>query len=455
MSWFTVNPSTESRLKEYHSHLDSQVEQKLDEAGRAYQTWRRLSVLERCKYIGYLAEGLRKDINLAAEQISLEMGKPLAQSLAEVEKCAITCDYYSKVGAEMFKDQEVSANYKKSIITKEPIGIVLAIMPWNFPFWQVIRAAIPALLAGNVIVLKHAPAVQACAEWLEKTFFHHFPAKVLHNICLENERASRLIQHPEIVGVTFTGSSKTGAKIASLAGGSLKKCVLELGGSDPYLVFSDADLKLAAQICVRARFINAGQSCIAGKRFIVEEKVADQFISLVLSEIKQLRVGDALTPGVDLGPLAEKRFLDEALSDIETALKQDNDRLLIGGKRIARVGYFLEPTVFEVSSLSSHLFQKEIFAPIMPILRVQSRQQALDVANSSEYGLGAAIFSQNEVEALSLAQSQLQAGFVAVNAMPISDPRLPFGGVKNSGFGRELGLYGVNEFCNIKVIGIK
>lgn len=451
--WNTYNPTTESVLNTFTTFTDEELESKLNQALTINQSWKEYNLSERVDALLRFAKNLRDKKKIAAELMALEMGKPILQGLSEIDKCIVTCEYYAEHAHAFLGSEEVSAHYKETWVVKRPLGIILAIMPWNFPFWQVIRFAVPALLVGNTVLLKHAPSVQGIAVWLEKLFMESFNIPVVLQLQLGSEQTEKLIADSRINAVTFTGSTRTGRKVAAMAGAHLKKCVLELGGSDPYIILEDADLERSIDICIKARFINGGQSCIAAKRFFIHQRRYEEFKERVKNKINAIRVGAPLKEATEVGPMAEARFRTQVMQQLASSIEM-GAQVLTGGQIIDGPGFFMQPTLVEVTDMNSALMSEEVFGPVMPIKKVESDEQAIELANQTEYGLGAAIFSKNQERAWRIAVEKLNCGVVAINGMVSSDPRVPFGGVKNSGFGRELGLYGLLEFVNLKTIGI-
>lgn len=451
--WNTYNPTDGSLYNTFTAMTLSEVDQKLRQLVEVQIGWEQECVSERCEYLIRMALFLKSNRYKIAEMMAQQMGKPITQGFAEVDKCVQTCEYYAEHGSAFLSSEEIPAHFKRTWVVKKPLGIILAIMPWNFPLWQVIRCAIPALLAGNVIVLKHAPSVQGFAEWLEKAFLEVFKKPVLIQVALSNEQTEELIIDSRISAVSFTGSTNTGRKVAAIAGSFLKKCVLELGGSDPYLILEDADLDKAIEMSVKARFINGGQSCIAGKRFFIHHKVYDQFREGVLAKVKALVVGTPLDEKTEIGPMAEDRFRTQVMEQLLKS-QQQGANVLCGGTILTGSGFFMEPTLVESVSAEMPLYKEEVFGPVMPLIKVENEAEAIFRANQSTFGLGSAIFSKDQQKAWKIAVENMHSGFVAINGIVSSDPRVPFGGIKNSGFGRELGIYGLHEFLNIKTIGI-
>jgi len=397
---------------------------------------------------------LRDNKMFLAKLITEEMGKPIAQSIAEVEKCAAMIDYYAHNSPIWLEDQSVVTEAKKSFITYQPLGIILGIMPWNFPLWQVLRFAIPAILAGNSVILKHAPNVCRTALALEKIFFDcDFPDGLFRTILLGVNRIPALIEHPYIQGISLTGSEKAGRSIGELAGKNLKKVVLELGGSDPYIVFHDANLELAVETCVASRLINCGQTCISAKRFLVDKTIADEFEELFIEKMKLKTMGDPLGKP-DIGPMARDDLRRNLHEQVQRSIQQ-GAKLQTGGVIPNETGYYYPPTVLTGVTPGMKVWEEETFGPVATITRFGTELEALRLAHDTPYGLGAALFSEDTDRMEKIARQKIMAGSVFINDFVRSDPRLPFGGIKASGIGRELSHYGLMEFVNIKTIWIK
>jgi succinate-semialdehyde dehydrogenase/glutarate-semialdehyde dehydrogenase len=396
------------------------------------------------------AELLRRDINRYAGSITSEMGKPIKESRAEVEKCAWVCEYYAKNAITFLSIDSVETDAKKSYVSYEPLGTILGIMPWNFPFWQVFRFCVPTIMAGNTAVLKHASNVQLCAGNIEEVFRESgFPGGVFTNLAIGSERVEKVIEHEVIKAVSLTGSEGAGQKVAGIAGAEIKKTLLELGGSNSFIVLDDADVKKAAITGVKARFQNAGQSCISAKRFIVHEKVSDNFITEFLREMKKLRTGDPSKEITDMGPLASIEQAEKVEEQVGISIGM-GARLISGGKR-DKAGF--SPTLLTDVSPGMPLFDEEVFGPVAPITIVQNTGEAVALANATKFGLGVSLFTRDLEKAAKLAH-EFQDGAVFINAMVKSDPRLPFGGTKRSGYGRELSSQGIKEFVNVKTVYI-
>lgn len=453
----SINPTTEELVASYQEHSLGEIEDALKRAPKAFEHWRGLSFQARGERFKKLAALMRESKARLAESMAIEMGKPLAQGVAEIEKCAFTCEHFAENAEAFLADEIVPTEALKSKVVFRPLGAILAIMPWNFPFWQVIRFAAPALMAGNVALVKHAPNVTGCAHALDKLFRDaDFPEGVIQFLDIAPdhvaERVSKLIAHPIIRAVTLTGSVRAGRFVAAKAGEALKKCVLELGGSDAYIVLEDANLERAAELCVASRLINSGQSCIAAKRFIVSKKIRDEFERLVVEKMQAKKVGSPLDETTDVGPLARKDLLENLHRQVQQSV-QAGATLLCGGKLYEGKGFFYPPTVLSGATPGMAAFDEETFGPVAAIAVAKDDDEAIALANATNYGLGSAIFTSDAWRADS-AITRLDFGNCFVNAMVKSDPRLPFGGVKESGFGRELGRHGIKEFVNVKTIWV-
>jgi len=449
----SINPATGEILETFAETAPAALERILDQAVAAYGAWRRFSYAQRGQAMRQAARILRERRAEYARTMALEMGKPLQQGEAEAEKCAWACEYYAEQAAAMLGDQPRVTDGSRSYVRFDPIGPVLAIMPWNFPFWQVFRFAAPALMAGNAGLLKHAPNVTRCALAIEEVFRQAgFPEGLFRTVILQNEAVAGVIADPRVRAATLTGSDRAGSQVAAQAGTHLKKMVLELGGSDPFLVLEDADVDQAARTAAEARLLNSGQSCIAAKRFIVVESVADRFLETFVSEMAARRLGDPLAPDTQLGPQA-RLDLRANLHRQVTESVQRGARLLLGGKLPDGPGCYYPATVLAAVHEGMPAFDEEVFGPAAAVIRVPDETQALRVANASRYGLGASVWSTDPARGERLAR-ELEVGSVFVNGLVRSDPRLPFGGVKRSGYGRELSEYGLKEFVNIKTVWV-
>jgi succinate-semialdehyde dehydrogenase/glutarate-semialdehyde dehydrogenase len=450
----SINPYTEEVTKEFTLMSKQEADWQLKASRDAFLKWRDVSVSERVKYIKKLADVLRTEKRTYAELITKEMGKPIKESLAEIEKCAWLADYYADNAASFLRPEEVKTEARKSYVMFQPLGIVLAIMPWNFPFWQAFRFGVPAITAGNVVVLKHASNVPMTALAIEDAFKKAgFPESVFKTLLINSTETLRLIDEDKVDAVSLTGSNKAGEEVGAHAGGRVKKVVLELGGSDPYIVLDDADVEKAARTAANARMINAGQSCIAAKRFIVMDKVADEFTKHFMTRLKELKVGDPMNETTDVGPLSKKDIL-QSLNDQLKDAKAKGAKVLQTDHAPFKQGYFFTPCAVVNPTENMKIMTEEVFGPIAPIITVKSEEEAIAVANNTEFGLAASVWSRNIDRAERLA-TRIEAGTVTINDMVKSDPRLPFGGVKKSGIGRELSHFGLKEFVNVKTVVVR
>ncbi|MCC6414877.1 MAG: NAD-dependent succinate-semialdehyde dehydrogenase [Opitutaceae bacterium] len=451
MSLISINPATGQRIHLYGSHTSVQIEAALKLSHTAYLGWRELSPASRAKHLRALARSLRTQRDDLADLITAEVGKPITQARTEIEKCAKVCDYYAKHGADYLADEHPIGAPKHARVVYEPLGPILAVMPWNFPFWQLFRAAAPALMAGNTVLLKHSANVSGCALAIEQVFLDAgLPTGVMQTLLSPAKEVETLIKDPRIVGVTLTGGTAAGRSVAALAGAALKPCVLELGGSDPYLILDDADLDQAAEICASARLVNSGQSCVGAKRFIVHTKVRAAFQQKLVERMASHRVGDPADPRTQVGPMARHDLRDELHVQVTKSLRL-GAKLLLGGQPLPGPGWFYTPTVITRVKKGMPAYDEELFGPVAAVIAARNDEEALALANDTPYGLGAAIFTRDRRRARELAP-QLEAGMVFVNSAVRSDPTLPFGGVKHSGYGRELGRWGIRAFVNVKTV---
>lgn len=448
----SINPANDQIIADYNAMSDQDLWQTLSKVETASQAWRNVPLAKRAATVAKVAELLERDKEALAVLMSTEMGKPLPQSRAEIEKCAWVCRYYGEHGPQFLQPENLPSDASEAFVAFQPIGVVLAIMPWNFPFWQVFRFAIPALVAGNGAILKHAPNVCGCALAIEKMFAQiGLPDKLMQTLLIDHDQTAELIAHPTVAAVTLTGSTRAGKAVAAQAGAHLKKTVLELGGSDPYVVLADADVALAAKTCVTSRLINSGQSCIAAKRFIVVEEVREAFESACHSIMSQKTFGPALEGDFDLGPMARTDLRDQLHDQVLRSL-QAGARLALGGNVPAGPGAFYPATLLTGVTPEMAAFKEEIFGPVAAIVPAKDEAQAIALANQTPYGLGAAIFTKDLDRARHLATHAIHAGACFINDFVKSDPRLPFGGIKESGYGRELSSFGIREFVNIKTV---
>jgi succinate-semialdehyde dehydrogenase / glutarate-semialdehyde dehydrogenase len=449
----SINPYTEDVVEEFPLMVKAELDEAVDTCHTAFRAWRGVPAEERTTCVLRMGDHLREEKRKYAELITREMGKPIREALAEIEKCAWLCDYFAEQAVLFLRPEEVRTEAKRSYVTFEPLGVVLAIMPWNFPFWQVFRFAIPAISAGNCVLLKHAPSVPATALAIEAAFTAAgFPQAVFQTLLVDPPDALALLDEDKVDAVTLTGSVRAGSQVGETAGRRIKKVVLELGGSDPFIVLADADIEKAARTAVTARMINTGQSCIAAKRFIVLSQVADTFQKAFVARLEGLKMGDPMDEATDIGPLARKDILDNLQEQLRDARAKGAE--IIQREHSFRKGFFFAPAVVLHPKEDMKVLKEEVFGPIAPIIVVNSEDEAVQIANATEYGLGASIWSRNLERAERLA-GRIGAGAVAINDMVKSDPRLPFGGVKRSGVGRELSHYGLKEFVNIKSVVVK
>jgi succinate-semialdehyde dehydrogenase/glutarate-semialdehyde dehydrogenase len=455
MALQSINPATGTLIESYAEPTDQELLDAVEQVDQTYQAWRETPWAHRRDHMTEAANLLRRDKDRHARLMANEMGKPLAQGLAEAEKCAWVCEYFAENAERFLADRLISTDATRSFVTFRPLGILLAVMPWNFPYWQVFRCAAPSLMAGNVVMLKHASNVSGCALAIEEIFQEAgFPTGAFRTLLVNSSRLGSLIDHPSIKAVTLTGSVPAGRSIAAKAGAALKKTVLELGGSDPYIVLEDADLEAAATTCVTSRLINSGQSCIAAKRFIVVDAVASAFERIFVEKMRAQKVGDPLAAGTTVGPMARVDLRDELHDQVLRTVKQ-GARLLLGGEMPEGPGAFYPVTVLADVTPEMPAFQEETFGPVAAIIRARDEADAIHMANDSVFGLGAAVFTGNPQRGERIAAHDLEAGSCFVNSLVKSDPRLPFGGIKESGYGRELADFGIHEFVNIKTVYVK
>ena len=448
----SINPFSGEVTAEFDTLPDESCREAVLKGKKTFEKWRKLPVSDRVKPVAGLASIFRQKKREYARIITTEMGKPIRDAVAEIEKCILLCDYYHQNAEKFLKNEVIETEAAKSYVVFDPLGVILGIMPWNFPFWQVARWAVPTLAAGNVCLLKHASNVPIIALEIEKIFREAgFPEHAFQTLLIGSQGAERLIEQDQIDAVSLTGSVGAGSKVGSLAGKNLKKIVLELGGSDPFMVLEDADLEKAARAAVRSRTANAGQSCIAAKRLIVMESIAEAFTEKFVAVMNGLRIGDPMDESTDLGPVAKKEFLETLGKQLDDALKKG--ARAHRGPKPPNQGYFFRPVVLTELTEEMLVLKEEVFGPIAPVITARSEQDMIRIANATEFGLGAAIWTRDISKAERLA-GEIASGFIAINGIVKSDPRLPFGGVKKSGFGRELSHFGLKEFVNIKTIVI-
>lgn len=452
MKFSTINPATEETVSSYTAASEKEVEETVLSAKKAFEVWKKTSFSERAALLKKVSELLVKRKEALGKIMSMEMGKPIKEGIAEVEKSAWLFDYYAENAEKFLANEIVATDAKKSYISFEPYGVIGAIMPWNFPVWQVSRFVSAALAAGNCIIVKHSSVCAQSGIELEKIFLDAgFPKGVYQNLVGTGQTAEMLIAS-NIDGVTFTGSTEIGKKVALTSAGQLKKFILELGGNDAFIVLKDADISAAAKGAIKGRMKNTGQSCIAAKRFFVEKEVADEFTKKVIEEFKKMRIGDPLDSQTEVGPLANKQQFETIVRQVDESVKK-GAKVLLGGKRWGKKGFFYEPTVLGNIKPDMPVAREEVFGPVIPIIPVKDEQEAIKKANDSEFGLGASIWSKDTEKAERIAK-ELVVGAVCINTAMHSDPRLPFGGTKKSGFGREMSRYGLLEFMNLKAIKV-
>jgi len=455
MNLVSINPANNKILESHKEISKENINQIINSSYSTYLDWRNKSISYRSKRMRDLAELLKQKKEKLGALMTQEMGKPIKQSIAEAEKCAWVCEYYADNAKRFLSKKEISTDSKKSFISFQPIGLVLAIMPWNFPFWQVFRFASPTLMAGNVGILKHASNVQGCAKQIEKLFLEaDFPEYTFSNLAIGSNKVSNVINNSLVRAVTLTGSTPAGKSVASLAGSLLKKTVLELGGNDPYIILEDADLNNAVESCIAGRMLNTGQSCIAAKRFIVVKTRLDEFIDKVEQKINNMKMGDPLNSNIDIGPMVNTDARDELHQQVLMSIEK-GAKLISGGKIPESDGSFYPPTLLTNVEPGMSAFDDELFGPVAVIISAKDQAHAIDLANKTNYGLGAAIFTGDIDKGEKIAINELEAGSCFVNDFVKSDPRLPFGGIKESGYGRELSEFGILEFVNIKSVVIQ
>ena len=453
MAITTINPTTGETVSSFEELTENQIDTKLQLAATTFQSYKHTSFPERARWMTRAAEILEDEKRELGRLMTIEMGKPLKAAISEAEKCALVCRYYAENAEQHLADQVVKTNARNSYVRFQPLGPVLAVMPWNFPFWQVFRFAAPALMAGNVGLLKHASNVPQCALAIEDIFLRaSFPEGAFQTLLIGSDKVESILKDPRVVAATLTGSEPAGSSVAGIAGKHIKKTVLELGGSDPFIVMASANLKEAVTTAVKARTLNNGQSCIAAKRFIVAAEIYDDFEKGFVDRMRALRVGDPLEEETEIGPLATPQILKDLDEQVKRAVAS-GARVLTGGKRVNRPGNFYEPTVLVDLDPSTPISCEETFGPVATLFRVNDVDEAIRIANATPFGLGSAAWTNDATEQERFI-NELEAGSVFINGMVASDPRLPFGGVKHSGYGRELAEFGIREFVNIKTVWI-
>ena len=449
----SINPSTEqlyAEFKEVNLHTVKQIIKKTSESQKK---WSNINIQQRSKIILEIGDLLKGSKESLARIITNEMGKPITESIAEIEKCVCLCEYYAQNGEEFLADQYVDSDAEKSLVAFEPLGVILGVMPWNFPFWQVFRFSIPALLAGNGVLLKHASNVQASAVAIEKIFHDSdIPIDVFRTLIISSRIVSDVIANKHVKAISLTGSEYAGSKVGECSGKHLKKTVLELGGSDPFMVLDDANLSKCIDSAVKGRMLNNGQSCIAAKRFIVHSSVYDEFLSELQKAVGKLAIGDPMMPETSVGPLAREDILNELDKQVQESVKL-GATLVTGGSRLDRPGYFYTPTILTNITKDMPVYYDETFGPVFTVFKFDTVNDMVEIANDSDFGLGGSLWSENKEKALSIAR-RIETGAIFINEFTKSDPRLPFGGIKKSGYGRELSEFGIREFVNIKTISV-
>jgi succinate-semialdehyde dehydrogenase/glutarate-semialdehyde dehydrogenase len=453
MPFQTINPATDEVLASFESLTQQELKIKLDASAEAFELWRKTDFARRKELMHKAGDYLLLHKEEFGKTITLEMGKPLKQAIAEIEKCASCCQYYANYAEDLLSPHDYTTDYSFSEVHLEPIGIVYAVMPWNFPFWQALRCAVPAIMAGNVVVLKHSANVPQCALELEKILTESgFPNHVYANLFIEHELSDYVIEYPQVQGISLTGSERAGSHIASVAGKVIKRSVMELGGSDPFIILGDADVEAAAKVGTNARMQNNGQSCIAAKRFIVEETVAEKFTEAFLRNIMALKIGNPMEDGIDIGPLARRDLMENLDKQVQQTVAM-GAKVLTGGKPKGGAGAFYLPTILTDIPKDSPAYKDELFGPVASLFVVKDREEAIKLANDTTFGLGASLWTADTKLAQEISKD-IQSGSVYINTMVKSDPRIPFGGIKRSGYGRELSDFGIMEFVNIKTICI-
>jgi len=451
----SINPATGEVIADHEEMDDTTVDSIIGAVDTTYRTWRTTTFPERSRLMLILASVLRERKEEYASLMTREMGKLLGEARAEVEKCAWVCEYYAENAEVFLRSEPVSTDASRSHVSYRPLGVVLAVMPWNFPFWQVFRFIAPGLMAGNGCVLKHSSNVFGCALAMEGAVRDAgFPNDLFRTLLVGGGKVDRIIRHPSIRAVTLTGSTPAGSSVAATAGSVLKKCVMELGGSDPYLILDDADLQGYVESCVTSRMLNAGQSCIAAKRFIVLESLRERFESMMMDRMRGYTMGDPTSEGTSLAPMSRSDLRDELHLQVRTSIDQGAS-LLLGGVVPDMAGAFYPPTILTGVRKGMLAYSEELFGPVATIIPVSDIDEAVAVANDTEFGLGSAVFTSDLELAEHIAEHRLEAGSTFVNDLVRSDPRLPFGGIKGSGFGRELAIHGIREFVNVKTVYIK
>ncbi|MCL5029386.1 MAG: NAD-dependent succinate-semialdehyde dehydrogenase [Bacteroidetes bacterium] len=451
----SINPATDEEIKIYNEMSEPVIEKIIFASNQEFLSWQKTDFNTRAAKMKKAAEVLRSKKNKWAEIMTLEMGKPIAQSFSEVEKCAWVCDYFADHAEKFLSDDIIETDASKSFVTYKPLGVILAIMPWNFPFWQVFRFAAPNLMAGNAGVLKHSSNVTGCALAIEEIFYEAgFPENLFRTLIVSSKNVKSIIENKNVAAVTLTGSVPAGKSVASMAGSVLKKTVLELGGSDPYLILDDADLETSSTICVNSRLLNGGQSCIAAKRFIIVESVYEEFEKLFIQKMKSKTMGNPFDKKNDLGPQARIDLRNELHEQVLKSINK-GAKLLLGGEIPKTKGAYYPPTILTNVIEGMPAYDEELFGPVASLIKVRNEKEGIRIANDTSFGLGAAVFTSDLERGERIAKEELNAGCCFVNELVKSDPRLPFGGIKESGYGRELSLLGIKEFVNAKTVYVK
>ncbi len=449
----SINPATEELFAEFKEMKSPLTEEIIAKSSESQKNWSNIDIKQRSKIISKIGDLVEASKESFAKTITSEMGKPIMESIAEIEKCAWLCDYYAQNGMEFLNDKPIDSDAQKSFVSFEPLGVILGVMPWNFPFWQVFRFAVPTILAGNSVLVKHAPNVQASAVAIEKIFHDcGIPKYVFRILMIDVDIIPEIIANKHVKAVSLTGSEYAGSKVGECAGKYLKKTVLELGGSDPFIVLDDANLSRCVEAAVKGRMLNNGQSCIAAKRFIVHKKIYDEFIINLKKAIDTLVIGDPMSDKTQVGPLAREDILNKIMTQVERSIKLGAN-LITGGDRLNSRGFYYSPTILTDITKEMPVYYEETFGPVFTVLKFDTIDEMIQIANDSDFGLGGSVWSKDKENALSIAR-RIETGTVFINDVTKSDPRLPFGGIKNSGYGRELSEFGIKEFVNIKTIAI-
>tara|TARA_R100000789_G_scaffold71135_1_gene66906 strand:- start:1609 stop:2967 length:1359 start_codon:yes stop_codon:yes gene_type:complete len=442
------NPYTGEEISNHHELSDTEVEKCIQKAHSRFKSWKETSFAERSNLMMKAAKELKDNSQEYAEAITKEMGKPITQAIAEIEKCAWVCEYYAENAESQLENEKIKTDAKNSYVAYEPIGVVLAVMPWNYPFWQVFRFAAPALMAGNIGILKHASNVMLSANNIQKVFERAgFPKDCFQNLVIGSKKVENIIRHTNVKAVTLTGSGRAGSSVASIAGEEIKKSVLELGGSNALVIFKDANIAESVKTCVQARFQNTGQSCIAGKRLLLHKDIAEEFLDEFTRQVRELKSGDPMDKETFIGVMAKESLAEDLEDQIKDSVKK-GAKIILGGKRD---GTYFEPTIITGAKEGMPIFDEETFGPAISVTEFKDDQEAVDLVNSSNFGLGVSIFTEDEEFALKMVP-KFEDGAVFVNELVKSDPRLPFGGTKISGYGRELSHHGIKEFTNRKTV---